>query len=389
MTEQIPLNPDILRWARQMSGYSIDDVVLKMGRKSVTSETFHRWEDGSSSPTYSQLEKLAYDIYKRPLALFFFPEPPQEETPRQFFRTLPQSEIDVMDHNLLQIIRSSLVMKENLRELYDGANPSTRKIYQDFKIYADDFNAVNIAGKVREYLSVPIMKQPVFKNPDEGLKYWRNLLEEYGIFVFKSPFKDDDCSGFCIYDDDFPVIYINNSQSKNRQIFTLFHELGHLFFSTGGVDFRNDDFIESMKGRDKKIEVFCNQFAGEFLVPSEDIRRQLNNRHIDDAVIGNLTKKYCVSAEVVLRRCLDIGFISHAVYDKKIMELKKIFSGYEKKSGGGDYYKTIGVYLGEHYIEAALSKYYQGKISKFQLADYLGIKEANVQKFEYNFLGSR
>ena len=85
MSEPIPVNPDMLRWARETAGLNVDDVVRKMKRKRVTAETVLSWENGEGSPSYPQLERIAYEIYKRPLALFFFPEPPQEETPKQSF----------------------------------------------------------------------------------------------------------------------------------------------------------------------------------------------------------------------------------------------------------------------------------------------------------------
>lgn len=73
MSEHIPVNPDILRWARETAGYSIEDVVDKIKRKQVTVKVVQDWEDGNASPSYPQLEKLAYEIFKRPLALFSFP----------------------------------------------------------------------------------------------------------------------------------------------------------------------------------------------------------------------------------------------------------------------------------------------------------------------------
>lgn len=127
MSEQIPVNPEVLQWARQTAGYSrIEDVVNEINRKRITVEVIEAWEEGKSSPSYEQLERLAYEIYKRPLALFFFPEPPEEEAPKQSFRTLPQEEIDLMEPNLLYLIRRAKAMQENLRELFDGANPATK-----------------------------------------------------------------------------------------------------------------------------------------------------------------------------------------------------------------------------------------------------------------------
>lgn len=114
-----------------------------------------------------------------------------------------------------------------------------------------------MAIAVRKYLNVGLNKQYAIKTNEEALKYWRTLLEEHGIFIFKDAFKDEECSGFCLYDNVFPVIYLNNSQPKIRQIFTLFHELAHLLFRTGGVDFRHNDFVQKLHGENKRIEVFA------------------------------------------------------------------------------------------------------------------------------------
>jgi len=385
MSERIPVNPAVLRWARETAGYSIEDVVDKIKRKHVTVEVVQDWEAGNASPSYPQLEKLAYKIFKRPLALFFFPEPPEEETPGQSFRTLPHEEINLLKPKLLYLIRKAMVFRENLKELYDYVNPARKKIYIDFEIKSSD-SVSDVTKEVRKYLDVSLDEQYALESNEAALKYWRNLLEEHGIFIFKDAFEDDEFSGFCLYDDEFPIIYINNSQAKSRQIFTLFHELAHLLFRTGGVDLRHDDFVRRMRGVNKRIEVFCNKFAGEFLVPSEDVQEDLRNKSIDDDLLSVIAKKYSVSREVILRKCFDLGYVNQAFYNANVREWETERSGYDSSSSGGNYYWTQKAYLGEHYIETAFSKYYQGVISKSQLSDYLGIKEANVLKFEDHLL---
>jgi len=388
MSECIPVNPDILRWARETAGYSIEDVVDKIKRKHVTVEVVQDWEDGNASPSYPQLEKLAYKIFKRPLALFFFPEPPEEETPGQSFRTLPQEEINLLRPKLLYLIRKAMVFRENLKELYDYVNPARKKIYIDFEIKSSD-SVSDVTKEVWKYLDASLDEQYALDSYEDAFKYWRNLLEEHGIFIFKDAFKDDEFSGFCLYDNVFPIIYINNSQAKSRQIFTLFHELAHLLFRTGGVDLNHDDFVQRMSGGNKHIEVFCNEFAGEFLVPSEDVQKHLRNKSIDDDLLSVIAKKYSVSREVILRKCLNLGYVGQAFYESKVREWETETSRHKKSSSGGDYYKTQKAYLGDRYIEAAFSKYYQGVISKSQLSDYLGMKESKVLKFEDHLLRGR
>lgn len=388
MSEHIPVNPDIMRWARETAGYSIEDVVDKIKRKHVTAKVVQDWENGNASPSYSQLEKLAYKIFKRPLALFFFPEPPEEETPKQSFRTLPGQEIDRMKPAMLHLIREAMALRENLKELYDNTNPAKHKIFIDLEIKSSD-SVSSVAKKVRKYLGSSLNEQYALQSDEDALKYWRNLLEEHGIFIFKDAFKDDEISGFCLYDNVYPIIYINNSQAKTRQIFTLFHELAHILFKTGGVDSKHDDFVQGMSGSNKQIEVFCNKFAGEFLVPSEDVQQYLHNKSIDDNLLSSLAKKYSVSREVILRKCLDLDYVSQAFYESRVREWNTESPGNKKSSSGGDYYRTQKAYLGDRYIETSFSKYYQGVISKSQLSDYLGIKEDKVLKFEDTVLSRR
>jgi len=380
MNEQLPVNPDMLRWARETGGFSIDDVVVKLKRKRVTAETVASWEkEGAASPTYAQLERLAYKIYRRPLALFFFPEPPEEETPIESFRTLPQEEIDLLEPRLLYLVRQAKAMQENLRELFDGVNPAKKQVCSDITIHSSD-TVSDVSKKVREYLGVGLNEQYALATNDQALKYWRDVLEKHGVFVFKDAFRDDECSGFCLYDYAFPIIYVNNSHAKIRQIFTLFHELAHVLFKTGGIDLRHNDYVRKMTGDNKRIEVFCNKFAGEFLVPTEDVRPLLRNCTIDDNLLTRLARKYSVSREVILRKCLDLNHITNAFYKAKVNEWKEETRA--KSGSGGDSYYNKRAYLGAHYIETAFGKYYQGAISKTQLADYLGMREAHVSIFE-------
>ncbi|MBI5185091.1 MAG: ImmA/IrrE family metallo-endopeptidase [Nitrospinae bacterium] len=380
MTQPIPVNPAILQWARQTAGFSVEEVVLKLDRKSITAETIAAWERGESAPTYPQLETLAYRIYRRPLALFFFPDPPSEETPEQTFRTLPEYEIDLMPPRIHFLIREAKVRQLNLAELYDNINPAERQIARDLS-FAPDVSAEKMATVVREYLQIDIAMQTKWKDSEEALKSWRHALEEHGVFVFKAVFKADDFSGICLYDEQFPVIYVNNSKSKSRQIFTLFHELAHLLFRTGGVDTRIEDYLNYLHGDNRRIEILCNRFAGEFLVPSRDFARRTKGMRIDDASIQKLADCYHVSREAILRKMVDRSMVNQKYYEDKVREWERAIAS-KKSRTGGDYYRNTGAYLGEPYLEMAFSRYYQKRISTEQLADYLGVKVKSVPGME-------
>lgn len=377
--EQTPVTANVLKWARETAGLSVEDVVKKLRRKRITKEVIEGWERGEGAPSYPQLEALAYAIYKRPIALFFFPEPPYEETPEQSFRTLPEYEIKRMPSRLHFLIRQARVMQINLSELNENLNPANRHIVRDMT-FDPDTTVSDMAGAVRDYLNVDLATQFQWENTGEALKAWRDILEEHGIFIFKNAFRDDAFSGFCLYDEQFPIIYINNSKSDTRQIFTLFHELAHLLFKTGGVDTRFEDYMNYLHGNARKIEMLSNRFAGAFLVPDIDFDHRTINITVDDSSLRELANRYCVSREVILRKFLERRLVSNSYYEEKVAQWAREARG--KVGQGGDYYRTKGVYLGLRYIELAFGRYYKKKISVEQLANYLGVKVKNVHGIE-------
>ncbi|NLC67931.1 MAG: helix-turn-helix transcriptional regulator [Clostridiaceae bacterium] len=118
-----PVNPDVLRWARESANLTIDEVTMRIKK---SPEVIEAWEKGLDYPSYAQLEKLAYNVYKRLIAVFFFPHPPKEEDTKKSFRTLPESELKRLPFSLVRQIRNAEVKQENLYELCNGVNPFRR-----------------------------------------------------------------------------------------------------------------------------------------------------------------------------------------------------------------------------------------------------------------------
>jgi len=386
VSDPIPVNPDVLRWARVSMRLSLEEVAGRMNKRVSDIEA---WERGDESPTYIQLERLAYDIYKRPVALFFFPDVPDEEAVEQSFRTLPEQELQRMPPRILFLLRRASVFQLNLAELYDGMNPASRQILRDLE-FMPSVDVSAMAVQVRDYLGIDLAEQQSWGSEDDALKRWRTVLEDHGVFVFKDSFNppgkkkvdsmESTFSGFCLYDTDFPVIYVNNNKAKNRQIFTLFHELAHLLMHTGGVDTRQDDYIKNLTGNNRRIEILCNRFAAEFLVPSGDFQARLVGKPIHDGAIGEWAELYGVSRETILRRLLDWGRVSQQEYEEKTRQWRS--QRIESSGAGGDYYLTRGAYLGEKYIETVFSNYHKGRISIEQTADYLDVKPRSVPGME-------
>jgi len=337
------------------------------------------WESGEAAPTYAQLEKLAYTVYKRPLAVFFLPAPPAEPSVKKEFRTLPDSELDQLSPDTLYQLRLARAFQLSLRELNDGVNPAQRKVFRDVD-FSTSMNPQEAASSLREYLRISLDTQISWASNDDALKSWRNAVEETGVFVFKHAFKQKSISSFCLVEDEFPLIYLNNSTTKTRQIFSLFHELAHLLLHLNSLSMLNTAYIESLPRKEKRIEQFCNAFTAELLIPGDDFSEQAGLvGSFGDETVKGLAKRYHVSRETVLRRALDRGLVTREHYMAKARQ----WAG-ERKSGGtgGNYFATQASYLGEHYMQLVFGKHYQGRLTVEQVAEYLGVKTKSVADLE-------
>lgn len=370
------IQPSVLRWARESQGYSLEDVAIHLKRDIGE---IVAWESGDATPTYAQLETLAYSLYKRPLAVFFLPAPPPEMKVKQEFRTLPDFELDQLATDTRYQLRLAHAHQISLRELNDGVNPTPHKIFRDIQL-SEKAAVQDAAASVRQYVGISVASQAAWSTSDEALKVWRNAVEGAGIFVFKHSFKQKSISGFCLADEEFPVIYLNNSTAKTRQIFSLFHELAHLLLKVNAISKFDDSYIQYLPQKEKRIEQFCNALAAEFLMPSADFSIQLESlTEINDPSIQALARRYHVSREAVLRRILDRGLVQQTYYENKV---KQWAEETENGGSGGDYYATQSTYLGERYLQLVFSKHYQGRLTLEQVADYLGVRTKSVAGLE-------
>ena len=376
--EVLPITPAVVRWARERSGYSIEDAERHFKKIAA-------WEAGEAMPTYVQIEDMA-ERFKVPVAVFFFPKPPEIPPLEKSFRTLTAENFAAIPRRVRFFLRQGHAMQLNLAELNDGKNPSQRLITRDLKV-TPNLSLDKIAAEVREYLGVSVDQQAAWKNVEEALDKWREVFAtKAGIYVFKDAFRAPNYFGFCLYDDEFPVIYINNSSAKSRQIFTLFHELAHLLFHTSGVDLLDDPFIKHLGDAEQKIEVICNGLAARVLVPDDLLDNMLMGIKIGRLAASQLADHFNVSREVIYRKFLDRGLIAAEEYVAAAKEWAAQMKAKDEDSGG-TYYNNQRAYLGQRYIDLAFTRYYQQRFDRLQLAEYLNMKPKSLPTFAEKFAG--
>ncbi len=378
------LQPAVLRWARETSGMSVEDVARKMKRKSAD---ISDWEEGRSAPSYPQLERLAYEIYRRPLAIFFFPEPPEEQTPETEFRSLPSSELEELSPDTLRHIRLAKAFQVSLRELHADRNPVQEPIFRLLNISRSS-SVPGASKRIRGHLRVTLDDQRKARDEGEALKIWRAAIEEAGVHVFKAPIKQKRVSGFSLHDADFPLIYLNSGTSKTRQIFTALHELVHLLLGFNGMTTEAQIALGGYSDVQRRTEVFCNKVAAEVLLPEHAFSEEISRTETySDEWVAEVARNYRVSREVVLRKLLDRGLISRNEYLRKAALWSESREKKAKKSGGGDYYNNVSTHLSQRYMKAVFASHYQGRLSADQVIDYLGVKTKGIAELESRVLG--
>ncbi len=377
------VQPEIFRWARVSVGLSVTDVAAMLKRDP---EEVAAWEAGTKAPTYPQLERLAYQVYKRPLAVFFLPSPPEEQLAQREFRTLPEADMQTLARDTYLHIWRAHAYQLALRDLFDGHNPAEHLIWKSLSLSTAQPIAEQ-ADRIRQHLGITLEKQIRWANDDSALKGWRKAIEDAGVFVFKAVFKQKEISGFCLADDALPLIYLNNSTTKTRQIFSLLHELAHLLLSMNGLSKLDTRYIDALPQREQRIERFCNAIAAEALIPTQDFAAQTRHLPVEldpmtDVRFSELASRYGVSREAILRRFLDEGRVGKADYER----MARIWSAQKKRIGRGNWYNNQGAYLSERFTREVVSRHYRNQLTLEQASELLGIKPKSFAGFEERVL---
>lgn len=381
------MNPQILRWAREGLGLSVEEVAERM-RRPV--EVVRAWEEGSQTPTFNQLERLAESVYKRPVAVFFFPTPPPEPPVEGDFRTLPESEFDRLERDTRLAIREAKAYQLSIAELSGGVNPAGEDLITRRVRVGEGVPVAALAASVREHLDIPLETQQSWRSAEVAFKAWREAVEAAGVHVFKRSMEQREISGFCLHHPEFPLILVNNSTPHTRQTFTLFHELAHLLFGISSITTTDFRFLDRLEGSARLVEMRCNAFAAEFLVPEGSFPWNEVDPTDWEETASRIARLYSVSREVILRRLLEHGHVSRDTYERRAQEwIDQGLAARGQGRSGGSYYANQSVYLGNAFLDLGFSQYRAGNVSRAELADHFGMRAETVGRLEDYLLTRR
>ena len=365
------IKPKILVWARERAGFEVADLLKPFPKLT-------EWEQGVSSPTLNQLEKLAKRLWA-PLGYFFLPAWPDEKLPIPDFRSVRDTPIQHPSPDLLETIFSMQRRQEWYKDFIfrEGATPL---LFVGSASLNDDPSAV--ANRMRSVLGIGAgWTQSMPKWEDAFNTLWLNA-EQAGVIVVCNGVVGNNTSrildveefrGFVLPDSLAPLIFINNVDAKAAQMFTLAHELAHIWLGSAGVlNFRN------LKPADNETELFCNAVAAEFLVPSGE----LASAWARQKSFYNLANYFKVSPLVIARRVLDAGYISKDDFFRFYNSfMANARAEREAREPGGSFYSNCEYRIGRPFADAIARAAKGGKLLYSEAYRLTGLKGETFDKY--------
>lgn len=345
MVNRIQISPDTLSYYVEESKISFDILQEKL-------LDFDKFLSGDKLPTYNQLEKLA-NLLKVPTGLLTLRRQVDINTQRLSFRTPNSAVLDGMSAELRDTI---IEMQEKQTFLQDQIEDEI-SLSNNQLIRSRDHMA--IADTIRNKLQIPINHRA--HSHDNPVRYFRKKTSSVGVFVFFNgkirdnthrPLNPKEFRGFSLKSSKAPIIFINQKDSPNAQLFTLVHELVHLFIDDEGISHKDEqrDF-EHVQG-----EALVNRVAAEILVPKVLFEKETG---ID---VEELSNKYKVSRYVIARRLFDLDKISKNQYDQIISSLQSITRP-PKKADGGNYNNNLKFRVDDTFFHFVHNAIMQDRVS--------------------------
>jgi Zn-dependent peptidase ImmA (M78 family) len=387
------LNPAIFKWARESAGLSLEQAAQQLEfndtRTRSAVQRLAAIESGEKEPSRSVLNRMAR-VYRRSLLVFYLQEPPRKGDRGKDFRTVPGASSPLFNPVLDALIR-------DLR----GRQSIVRALVEDDELPVDfigaatmDEPAVELARRIMARLQFSLEEFRRQATPKLSFKYLRQRIESVGVYVLllgnlgnhHTKIPVDVFRGFAIADPVAPFIVVNDQDVTQARSFTALHEVVHLWLGETGV---SGGDIEA------QIEKYCNDVAGEILLPADEVRETLSqlrtaplNRAIE--TIRNFAKARKISRRMVAYKLLRTDVISHTRWQ----ELNKYFQQewlkaqarqhQVKNSGGPDYYTVRRQRLGDALLDLMRRSLGEGAITHTKAGQVLGVKPGNVAPLLYD-----
>jgi Zn-dependent peptidase ImmA (M78 family) len=382
------IQPRILTWARETAGLSVEDAAHTLGLTSARGKTglqrLESMELGEEEPSRPLIGRMA-KVYHRSLLVFYLAEPPRRGDRGQDFRTLPGQE--KFNPELDALVRDIKARQGLMRAMLEDDQAEPLEFIGSATMEAP---VTAMAAQIAERLKFNLGRYRATKSPDEAFAYLREMIEASGVYVlllgnlgsFHTNIPVDVFRGFALADKIAPLIVINDQDARTAWSFTALHELAHVWLGQTGI---------SGTDTEKQVERYCNDVAGEFLLPAVELRQLASSLDLSVATIAEQISTFAeahrVSRPMVaykLYRTGMIGKTTWAALDERFKEEWQAYKqreaeGNKKAEGGPNYYVVRRHRMGGALLGLVRRSLDEGTITYTKAGRVLGVKPRNVE----------
>ena len=352
---RVDVKPELLRWARERAGLNRKDLAGKFRR-------LDDWEAGAVKPTLKQLEAFARAVHV-PTGYLFLSSPPHEPVPIPDFRTVAGRHVTRPSPNLLDTIYACQERQSWYREY---ARIAGQPELEFVKSVTADAPAAIVAAEMRQTLDFQVTVRQESRTWSEALRLFIQRADGVGVLVMvngvvgNNNYRRLDASefrGFALADPLAPLVFVNGADTKAAQMFTLAHELAHLWLGSSAL---SNIGVRPVQ-RSRREEVWCNAVAAEFLVPLVELRAELSvGEQLPDAM-SRLARSFKVSTLVILRRLLDAEWIDGETFEMHWeSESERLKTLNRSSGGGGNFYRTALARVSRRFARALMESTREG-----------------------------
>jgi Zn-dependent peptidase ImmA (M78 family) len=353
---RVSINPELLHWARERSGIALEDLAARFKK-------LPEWEQGETQPTLKQVEAFARAVHV-PVGYLFLTEPPAEPVPIPDFRTFAGQPVMRPSPNLLDTIYTCQERQSWYRDFVRVAHQAELGFVGSATI---DMPPEAVAAQMRETLGFDLAARRECPTWTDALRLFIHHADEAGVLVMISGvvmsnnhrrLDPAEFRGFALSDPLAPLIFVNGADAKAAQMFTLAHELAHIWLGASALS----NIGAAPRPGFRREEVWCNAVAAELLVPLAALRSELLDDELLPDALSRLARAFKVSTLVILRRLLDANWLDRTRFDiswaQEIERLRTLTKG---GSGGGNFYRTTLARVSRRFARALVVSTLEGQ----------------------------
>ena len=379
---RVEVSPRVLTWAQERSGLAPDALQHRF-------PAFEDWRNGETLPTLRQLEAFAQATFT-PIGSLFLKDPPEEPLPLPDFRTIRNQAIRRPSANLLDTLYQCQQRQEWYRDFARDNHEDPLPFIGSLSLQTAVADA---AGQLRRELDFGVEDRgPTWSDAFSRL---RDQADDLGVLVMVSgivgsnthrKLDPEEFRGFALADELAPLVFVNGADSKAAQIFTLTHELAHVWLGESALD--DPDLGDT---DNNNTELWCNSVAAEVLVPLDQLRDVLRSGAQTTADLEGLARRFKLSTLVALRRVFDAGYLEWKAYQEAFAtELARVMDIVERGgAGGGNFYNTQPVRTSKRFTRALIMSTLEGRTLERDAFRLLGFRKQSTFTELANQLGVR